>query len=108
MPYGSLPIRVGKQFTKSRKFGKAHQHILVFVNGNAKESGVFDSRDPEQAEKDIDGYQKQTAGMLGNKHKKVLVFTNGDPVKASEDIGVPETKEEMTEEEYLLDGPKYG
>ena len=30
---GSLPVRVGKQFTATRKLGKAHQNILVFVKG---------------------------------------------------------------------------
>ena len=33
---GSLPIRVGKQFSQSRKLGKTHQNILVFVKGNPK------------------------------------------------------------------------
>lgn len=32
---GSLPIRVGKQFTASRKLGKTHQNVLVFLKGNA-------------------------------------------------------------------------
>lgn len=31
---GSLPIRVGKQFTASRKLGKTHQNVLVFVKGD--------------------------------------------------------------------------
>jgi len=31
---GSLPLRVGKQFTQSRKLGKTHQNILVFFKGN--------------------------------------------------------------------------
>lgn len=33
---GSLPIRVNKQFTASRKIGKTHQNILVFVKGDGK------------------------------------------------------------------------
>lgn len=32
---GSLPIRVGKQFSASRKLGKTHQNVLVFVKGDA-------------------------------------------------------------------------
>lgn len=32
---GSLPIRVGKQFTATRKLGKTHQNVLVFIKGNA-------------------------------------------------------------------------
>lgn len=31
---GSLPIRAGKQFTASRKLGKCHQNVLVFVKGD--------------------------------------------------------------------------
>lgn len=30
---GSLPIRAGRQFSISRKLGKTHQNILVFVKG---------------------------------------------------------------------------
>lgn len=33
---GSLAIRVGKQFTSSRKMGKTHQNVLVFVKGDPK------------------------------------------------------------------------
>lgn len=33
---GSLPIRAGRQFTLSRKLGKTHQNVLVFVKGDAK------------------------------------------------------------------------
>lgn len=33
---GSLPIRVGKQFTSSRKLGKTHQDVLIFLKGDAK------------------------------------------------------------------------
>ena len=31
---GSLPIRAGKQFETSRKLGKTHQNVLVFVKGD--------------------------------------------------------------------------
>ena len=31
---GSLPIRAAKQFTASRKLGKTHQNVLVFVKGD--------------------------------------------------------------------------
>lgn len=37
-PTGSLPIRAGVQFSKSRKLGKAHQNVLVFVKGDAKKA----------------------------------------------------------------------
>lgn len=33
---GSLAIRVGGQFSKSRKLGKTHQNVLVFVKGDPK------------------------------------------------------------------------
>lgn len=33
---GSLPIRVGKSFSQSRKLGKTHQNILVFVKGDPR------------------------------------------------------------------------
>jgi hypothetical protein len=33
---GSLPIRAGGQFRASRKLGKTHQNILVFVKGSGK------------------------------------------------------------------------
>lgn len=37
-PAGSLPIRVGRQFAKSRKIGRQHQYVLNFVKGDAKEA----------------------------------------------------------------------
>jgi len=33
---GSLPIRVGKQFSTTRKLGKTHQQCLVFLKGDAR------------------------------------------------------------------------
>jgi len=33
-PTGSLPIRAGRQFAKTRKVGKNHQNILVFFKGD--------------------------------------------------------------------------
>jgi hypothetical protein len=33
---GSLPIRVGRQFTAARKLGRTHQSVLVFVKGDPK------------------------------------------------------------------------
>lgn len=35
-PVGSLPIRIGSQFRGSRKLGRTHQTIYVFLKGNAK------------------------------------------------------------------------
>lgn len=35
-PLASLPIRAGRQFAGSRKLGKGHQNILVFLKGDPK------------------------------------------------------------------------
>lgn len=37
---GSLPIRVGKQFTAGRKLGKTHQNLLVFCKGDPKKAAA--------------------------------------------------------------------
>lgn len=37
---GSLPIRAGKQFSTSRKLGKTHQNVLVFVKGDGKKAAA--------------------------------------------------------------------
>lgn len=35
---GSLPVRVGKQFTVARKIGKTHQNVLVFCKGDPRKA----------------------------------------------------------------------
>lgn len=35
---GSLPLRAGKTFSASRKIGKTHQNVLVFLKGDAKKA----------------------------------------------------------------------
>lgn len=35
---GSLPIRVGRQFSTGRKLGKTHQNVLVFVKGDPRKA----------------------------------------------------------------------
>lgn len=35
---GSLPIRVGKSFTATRKLGKTHQNVLVFIKGDPRKA----------------------------------------------------------------------
>lgn len=37
-PVGSLPIRAGKIFNASRKFGRTHQYCLTFVKGDPKKA----------------------------------------------------------------------
>lgn len=48
---GSLPVRVGKQFTSGRKIGKTHQNVLIFVKGDGikatKECGDIEVFIPE-------------------------------------------------------------
>jgi hypothetical protein len=46
---GSLPLRVGRQFAASRKLGKTHQNVLVFLKGDAKQA-VKDCGDVEIAD----------------------------------------------------------
>jgi 1-aminocyclopropane-1-carboxylate deaminase/D-cysteine desulfhydrase-like pyridoxal-dependent ACC family enzyme/DNA modification methylase len=37
-PVGTLPVRAGRQFQVSRKIGKTHQNVLVFVKGDSKKA----------------------------------------------------------------------
>lgn len=37
-PAGSLPIRIAKQFNATRKVGKTHQNVLIFVKGDPKKA----------------------------------------------------------------------
>ena len=37
-PAGSLPVRAGKAFQSSRKIGKTHQYVLIFVKGDPKKA----------------------------------------------------------------------
>jgi DNA modification methylase len=51
---GSLPIRTGKQFRTSRKLGKTHQNVLIFVKGGGKKAAAAcnaanDNASPAQA-----------------------------------------------------------
>ncbi len=54
---GSLPIRAGRTFVASRKLGKTHQNVLVFVKGDgkkaAKECGVIEIQELELANNSI-------------------------------------------------------
>ena len=38
MAVGSLSIRIGRQFRGSRKLGRTHQHVLIFIKGNPKKA----------------------------------------------------------------------
>lgn len=37
---GSLPLRAGRQFSLSRKMGKTHQNVLIFVKGDGKRAAI--------------------------------------------------------------------
>jgi len=56
---GSLPLRAGKQFSSSRKLGKTHQNVLVFVKGDGKRAatacGEVDVTDSLKAVSDSEG-----------------------------------------------------
>ena len=56
---GSLPIRIKKQFSNSRKFGKVHQNILVFCKGN-----------PKLAAKQLEGRSGKKRRVKGTKSRK--------------------------------------
>lgn len=51
---GSLPIRAGRYFGASRKIGKTHQNILVFLKGDAKRAtaavGPVEFLEPAEAD----------------------------------------------------------
>lgn len=38
---GSLPIRITKQFEVSKKCGKTHQNVLVFIKGDARKAAEY-------------------------------------------------------------------
>jgi hypothetical protein len=57
---GSLPIRVGRQFVMSRKLGKTHQNVLVFIKGDPQKAAsacgpVEIAFEPEAAAEEIGG-----------------------------------------------------
>ena len=37
-PVGTLPLRAGRTFAATRKLGKTHQNVLVFLKGDAKKA----------------------------------------------------------------------
>lgn len=60
---GSLPIRVGKQFTAARKMGKTHQNVLVFCKGDPRKAtaacGPVEFGDQAEGEPEADKYGEQ-------------------------------------------------
>ncbi len=74
--YGSLPMRAGKQFETSRKLGKTHQNLLVFVKGDNIE---------ESCQLMAPHFHEHR--QLADHHEKVLIFSKGDPRQATEELG---------------------
>jgi hypothetical protein len=54
---GTLPIRAGKAFSTSRKLGKTHQNVLIFVKGDGKKAaqacGIIEIDDQMLESKEI-------------------------------------------------------
>jgi ParB-like chromosome segregation protein Spo0J len=81
-PYGSLPIRAGKQFEGSRKLGKTHQNMIVMAKGNPEEACAL-MQEPFAASR-----------QLAEQHEKVLTFIKGDGAKATADLGAVKVENE--------------
>jgi DNA modification methylase len=59
---GSLPIRTGKQFSVSRKLGKTHQNVLVFVKGDPR-AAVVECGEVEIAQDLLDALAGDPVGV---------------------------------------------
>jgi len=79
-PIGSLPMRAGTQFRKSRKLGKAHQNLLVFAKGDPEKLSLDGIAEAIKTE--FEDYRE-----LIDAHAKVLVFAKGDPKQATAAAG---------------------
>lgn len=51
---GSLPVRAGKQFEATRKIGKQHQNVLVFVKGRVARGWSVDRTPPPSPQMSLD------------------------------------------------------
>jgi hypothetical protein len=60
---GSLAIRAGSQFSKTRKIGKTHQNVLVFVKWDAK-AATEACGNVEIDERLFDEYQEAGAEII--------------------------------------------
>jgi 1-aminocyclopropane-1-carboxylate deaminase/D-cysteine desulfhydrase-like pyridoxal-dependent ACC family enzyme len=62
---GSLPIRAGRQFSASRKLGKTHQNVLVFVKGDGKKAAdrCGDCGDAVDLTSEDNGEEEQAAPL---------------------------------------------
>jgi len=53
-PSGSLSIRVGKQFESSRKLGRMHQSVLIFVKGSPRKATEAVAGETKEGKKEED------------------------------------------------------
>lgn len=72
---GSLPIRTGQQFSKTRKLGKTHQNVIVAAKGDAAQEIARLQR------------QFENDRRLQTNHDTIAVFVKGDPRRATQAAG---------------------
>jgi DNA modification methylase len=80
-PTGSLAMRAGNMFRASRKLGKAHQNVMMFLKGETGTPPALD--DIADAIAHHFGQYRE----LLDAYRKVLVFAAGDPKTATQAIG---------------------
>jgi hypothetical protein len=63
-PVGSLSVRTGRQFEMTRKLGKAHQQVFVYLKGDAKRAtdAVTGIEYEERRRRYDESVKKRTAG----------------------------------------------
>lgn len=87
-PTGSLAMRAGNMFRASRKLGKAHQNVMMFLKGETGTPQPLDDIADAIAQ-----HFEQYRELL-DAYRKVLVFANGDPKTATADLGPVQIAEE--------------
>lgn len=85
-PCGSLPVRVGKQFSSTRKVGRTHQHILSFVKGD-RDAAAERLGEITVASLETIINEFASSRTVGNTHQYVLNFVKGDPKEAAQRLG---------------------
>lgn len=76
---GSLAMRAGRMFRASRKLGKSHQNVMVFLKGGIPD----DTPAPEDIGKAV-AEQFASHREFLDAHAKMLVFLKGSAKKATE------------------------
>lgn len=90
---GSLATVSGSQFEKSRKLGKQHQNVLVFLDENGEARRLDLASEKKQAEQ-IEEIISANNGKLTREHTKVLTFAQGSPKDRTNELGAVETAED--------------